>query len=119
LEGKFKAIPIVSQAVVIGDKRKYLTALFTLDPEKLETEASNAGSSAHTSESAASCPQMMSYIQSQVDEINKTLARVQTIKKFTIIPADFSIEGGELTPTMKVKRKIVREKYGDQIESMY
>mgnify|MGYP000718730177 FL=1 len=105
--------------MVIGDKRKYLTALFTLDPEKLETEASNAGSAAHTSESAASCPQMMSYIQSQVDEINKTLARVQTIKKFTIIPADFSIEGGELTPTMKVKRKIVREKYGDQIESMY
>jgi len=119
LEGKFKAIPIISQAVVIGDKRKYLTALFTLDPEKLETEVSNAGSPAHDSESAATCPQMMNYIQSQVDEINKTLSRVQAIKKFTIIPSDFSIEGGELTPTMKVKRKIVREKYQEQIESMY
>ena len=119
LEGKFKAIPIISQAVVIGDKRKYLTALFTLDPEKLETEVSNAGSPAHDSESAATCPQMMNYIQSQVDEINKTLSRVQAIKKFTIIPSDFSIEGGELTPTMKVKRKMVREKYQEQIESMY
>ena len=119
LEGKFKAIPAISQAVVIGDKRKYLTALFTLDIEKLDAETANAGSNARDLNTAAQCDKMIAYMQSHVDGINKSLARVQTIKKFKIIPTDFSIEGGELTPTMKVKRKIVREKYKEHIESMY
>ena len=119
LEGKIKAIPAVSQAVVIGDKRKYLTALVTLDPEKLDNELTNAGSAASGSSEAAACAQMLSYLQTQLDEINKSLARVQTIKKFTILPEDFSIEGGELTPTMKVKRKVVNSKYESEINSMY
>ncbi|MEZ4565615.1 MAG: AMP-binding protein [Desulfobacterales bacterium] len=119
LEGKLKAIPVLSQAVVIGDKRKYMTALFTLDPEKVESAAAEAGSPAKTSAEAAKCKKFNAYLQEKVDEVNKTLARVQTIKKFTILPQELSVEGEELTPTMKLKRRIVHEKYAKEIESMY
>ncbi|MBC2715441.1 MAG: AMP-binding protein [Desulfobacteraceae bacterium] len=120
LEGKLKAIPVLSQVVVIGDKRKYMTALFTLDPEKVaQVAADEAGSPAKDSASAAKCEKFNAYIQGKVDEINKTLARVQTIKKFVILPQELSIEGEELTPTMKLKRRIVNEKYAKDIESMY
>ena len=119
LEGKLKAIPAISQAVVIGDRRKYLTAIFALDPEKVATEAAAAGSAARDSKAASECDAFRAYIQSQLDGVNATLARVQTIKKFVILPAELSIEGDELTPTMKLKRRIVNEKYAAEIERMY
>ncbi len=119
LEGKLKAIPVLSQVVVIGDKRKYLSALFTLDPEKVESAAAEAGSPAKNSAEAAKCEKFNAYVQGKVDEINKTLARVQTIKRFVILPEELSVEGDELTPTMKLKRRIVHEKYAKEIESMY
>lgn len=120
IEGKIKAIPVLSQVVVIGDKRKYMTALFTLDPEKVaQVAADEAGSPAKDSAEASKCKKFNAYIQGKVDEINKTLARVQTIKKFVILPEELSIEGEELTPTMKLKRRIVNEKYAKEIESMY
>ncbi len=120
IEGKIKAIPVLSQVVVIGDKRKYMTALFTLDPEKVaQIAADEAGSPAKDSVAAAKCKKFNAYIQGKLDEVNKTLARVQTIKKFVILPQELSIEGEELTPTMKLKRRIVNEKYAKEIESMY
>ena len=120
LEGKIKAIPVLSQAVVIGDKRKYMTALFTLDPEKIaQVAADEAGSPAKNSAEAAKCKKFNAYLKGKVDEINQTLARVQTIKKFVILPQELSIEGEELTPTMKLKRRIVNDKYAKEIESMY
>lgn len=119
LEGKLKAIPAISQAVVIGDRRKYLAALFALDPEKVASEAVAAGSGARDSKAASQCDVFRAYIQTQLDGVNTTLARVQTIKKFVILPAELSVEGGELTPTMKLKRRIVNEKYTAEIESMY
>jgi len=119
LEGQLKAIPIISQVVVIGDRRKYLAALFTLDPEKVAAEAAAAGSDARDSEAASRCEKFRAYFQSQLDGVNANLARVQTIKKFIILPEELSIEGGELTPTMKLKRRIVNEKYAAEIESLY
>jgi long-subunit acyl-CoA synthetase (AMP-forming) len=120
IEGKLKAIPVLSQVVVIGDRRKYMTALFTLDPEKVaQVAADEAGSPAKDSAAAAKCEKFNAYIQGKMDEVNKTLARVQTIKKFVILPEELSIEGEELTPTMKLKRRIVNEKYAKEIESMY
>ncbi|MFZ2631672.1 MAG: AMP-binding protein [Desulfosalsimonadaceae bacterium] len=119
IEGKLKAIPVISQAVVIGDRRPYLTALFTLDPEKVESEAGIAGSPAKTAMDAAKCEKFRAYLQGKVDAVNGMLARVQTIKKFVILPQELSIEGEELTPTMKLKRRIVHEKYMREIEGMY
>jgi len=119
LEGMLKSIPVIEQAVIIGDRRKYLTALITLDEERLETELKLAGSPAKTAAQAAQCPAFQHHLEAQIQEINAKLARVQTIKHFTIIPHAFSIETGELTPTLKVKRKIVDQKYQGEIEAMY
>jgi long-subunit acyl-CoA synthetase (AMP-forming) len=119
LEGHLKAIPVVGQAVVVGDRKKYLAALVTLDPERVMSEAAAAGSPATTIEEAARCIMFREHLQKQIDEVNTRLARVQTIKKFVVVPTEFSIDGGELTPTMKVRRKVVNEKYRSEIESMY
>ena len=119
IEGALKTIPIVSQAIVVGDRRKFLACLLTLDPEKVEANAKEAGSNAKSVAEAIECDAFKAHIQKQIEEVNKTLARVQTIKKFEIVAQDFSVETGELTPTMKVKRKVVREKYADIIEGFY
>jgi long-subunit acyl-CoA synthetase (AMP-forming) len=119
LEGHLKSIPVIAQAVVVGDRKKYLGALVTLDPERVAAEAAAAGSPARTVAEAANCAVFKRHLQKQIDEVNSRLARVQTIKKFVIVPHELSIDGGELTPTMKVKRKVVNEKYRAEIESMY
>ncbi len=119
LEGKLKAIMAVSQAVVIGDRQKFLSALITLDDTKLSDTLRDAGSPAKTMVEASDCPKLHAWLLAQVEDINRTLARVQTIKKIKVLPADLSIEGGELTPTMKVKRKVVNQKYAAAIEAFY
>jgi long-subunit acyl-CoA synthetase (AMP-forming) len=119
IEGKLKSVPVIAQAVVIGDRRRYLSALLTLDPERLVGEAKAIGSSARTPKEAASCPVFQGHLQREIDGVNGELARVQTIKRYVILPKELSVEGGELTPTMKVKRKVVNEKYKAEIESMY
>jgi long-subunit acyl-CoA synthetase (AMP-forming) len=119
LEANLKTIPAVANVVVIGDRRKFMTALFTLDPEKINQEIQNAGSPAKNMAEAAKCPKFNAYIQKKLDEVNATFAGVQTIKKFTILPTEFSVEGDELTPTMKLKRRIINTKYATEIENMY
>ncbi len=119
IEGQLMAIPVVSQAVVIGDRRKYLVALLTLDPAKVAATAAEAGSAAKDLATAAGCAKYRAWLQRQVDEVNRSLARVQTIKHFAIVPGEFTIEGGELTPTMKIKRKVITARYEALIEQMY
>ena len=119
IEGQLKGIAVVSQAVVIGDRRKYLVALLTIDPAKLEASAAEAGSAAKSLVAAAECAKYRAFVQGKIDEVNRSLARVQTIKRFEIIPGEFTIEGGELTPTMKIKRKAINAKYAAPIERMY
>lgn len=119
IEGLMKGIPSVSQFVVIGDARKHLSALVTLDEEKINETLAASGSPAKTMADAATCDVFHKWMMAQVDEKNGELARVQKIKKIKVLPADFSVDGGELTPTMKVKRKIVNEKYSAEIEAFY
>jgi len=119
IEGMLKAIPIVSQAVVLGDRMKFLTALVTLDVDRLVTDTAAAGSPAKTMAEAAKCPKFNAWMMQQVEAVNERLARVQTIKKVTILGSELSVEGGEMTPTMKVKRKVVNEKYKGEIAAMY
>ncbi|MEM6994595.1 MAG: AMP-binding protein [Myxococcota bacterium] len=119
IEGKLKGIPWVSQAVVVGDRQKHLSALLTLDETKLDDAIAAAGSKAKTMEEAAGDDKVAKWLQEQVDGVNKDLARVQTIKKIKVLPADLSIEGGELTPTMKVRRKVVNKKYQEFIDGFY
>jgi long-subunit acyl-CoA synthetase (AMP-forming) len=119
LEANLKSIPVVANVVVIGDRRQYMTALFTLNPERLGQELKNAGSPAKNMTEAAICPKFRAYVQKKLDDVNASFARVQTIKKFTILPNEFSVEGEELTPTMKLKRRIINTKYAKEIEDMY
>jgi len=119
IEGRLKSIPVVSQAVVIGDRRPYLSALIALDPALLPRIAESIGSPARTAGEAAECEIFLKYLRAQIDEVDRKLARSETIKRFAIIPEEFSVDGGELTPTMKVKRRVVHEKYAEQIARMY
>jgi long-subunit acyl-CoA synthetase (AMP-forming) len=119
VEGYLKGIPVVSQAVVIGDRQRYLSVLLTLNAERIRQDAEACGSAACDPESAARDDRFLQFLQRQIDTVNARLARVQAVKKFKVIPQDFTVEGGELTPTMKVKRKVVTEKYKKEIEQLY
>lgn len=117
IESSLKNSPLIGEAVVIGDRRKYLSALISLDPDALDEFIAEIGVSDQTSPGEA--PEVRDAIQQVVDEVNRHLAKVETIKKFRIIRDGFSVEGGELTPTLKVKRSVVNKKYADEIDAMY
>jgi long-subunit acyl-CoA synthetase (AMP-forming) len=119
IEGMLKSIPVVAQAVAIGDRRKYMSALVTLDPERVATEAELAGSPARDVAAAAKCAIFRRHLEGQIATVNEKLARVQTIKRFEILDGELTIDGGELTPTMKLRRRVIHAKYKNQIESMY
>ncbi|HEY1356796.1 MAG TPA: AMP-dependent synthetase/ligase [Thermoleophilaceae bacterium] len=116
LENGLKQTRWISQAVVVGDQRPYLVALITLDPEELPTFAEQNG--LEPSE-VASSEAMKAEVQKVVDEVNSHVGPVEQIKRFEILPDDLSQETGELTPTLKVKRNVVHEKFSDVIDSIY
>ena len=116
IEGDFKNHELINEAVVIGDRRKYLTVLLTLDPEAIDAYVEKSGGDAMK---AHEDTRIHASIQAHMDEINKKYARVEQVKKFTILPRNFTIEDGELTPTLKVKRNKVNEHFADAIEAMY
>ncbi|CAD8089571.1 unnamed protein product [Paramecium sonneborni] len=128
-----KNIKIVSNCMVIGDKRKYLAILLTLKhqltPDGQPTDKLNEdviavfkslGSQALTIEEAKNDKAITDYLQKLIDETNtKVISKAQYIRKWTLIPGDFSVDGGELTPTLKLKRRIVEQKWTGEIEKMY
>ncbi len=119
MEGLMKGIHGVGQAIVVGDARPYLAALITLDPEALGNLAERFDG-APNAEALAANAALKAWLQSEVEtNCNAHVARYQTIKRFEIVPTVFSVETGELTPTMKIKRAAVRDKYGDLIERLY
>jgi long-chain acyl-CoA synthetase len=115
LESGLKNHALISEAVVIGDRRKYLTCVVTLDDDAAAAYMEKHGLSGPAHESA----EIHGEIEAAVDRLNADLARVEQIKKFTILARPLSIEGGELTPTLKVKRNKVAEHFSTEIEAMY
>jgi len=105
----------VHEAVVIGDRRKYLTAVVSPDLEAFEAFRKERGLSGEPHELS----EVHDAIWATVEEVNSKLARVEQVKKIGILPRPLSIEDGELTPTLKVKRSKVAEHFADQIESLY
>jgi long-chain acyl-CoA synthetase len=118
LENEIKQHALVSQCVVIGDRRPYLVALVTLDPEEA---AKFAGERDLPDDPAAlaGSDEIRAAISSHIDKVNEKFARVEQVKKFAVLPHDLSQEGGELTPTMKVKRNVVAQKHQSEIEGLY
>ncbi len=119
IEGKLKSISVVAQAVVVGDRRKYLGGLLTLDPARVAPRPAAAGSPAATARGRAAARSSGAYLQRQIDTVNARLARVQSVKRFEIIAGEFTVEGGELTPSLKVRRKVVAEKYAEEIARLF
>jgi long-subunit acyl-CoA synthetase (AMP-forming) len=113
------ASPLVGQAAAIGDGRSYNTALIVLDADFAPAWAAKHGLDGASLEQLAGEAAIREAVQDGVDAANAKLARVEQIKKFTIIPGDWAPGGDELTPTMKLKRRPIAEKYADEIEAMY
>jgi long-chain acyl-CoA synthetase len=105
--------------MVYGDNRKYLTAMITLERAETEAMAEEMGISYGSYEQLTQSPEMRDRIQSGVDQVNSKLAKYETIKKFVILPRDLSQEEGEITPTLKLKRKSVIQKHGHLLEALY
>ena len=120
MEGYINQIPGVGQVVVVGDRQPFLSALITLDPENLDEVASAAGVASNSLENLADDPKVSEYLQGRIEaDCNSQVARYQTIKKIKVLPVEFSVDGNELTPTMKVKRNVVSEKYAADIAELY
>ena len=118
IESKLKLIPLVDQAVAIGDRRKYNTALLTLDPDAAAAWAKKHDADADIA-SLSENEELLAEIEKGVEEANQALSRVEQVKKFKVLPEPWDPGGDELTPTMKLKRRPIAEKYEEQIESLY
>jgi long-chain acyl-CoA synthetase len=119
LENELKFSPYVTDAVVIGDKRPYLTVIIMIDQENVEKHAQDNDVPFSNYASLTRAPEVQQLIQEVIDGVNKKFARVEQIKKFFLLDTQLSAEDEELTPTMKLKRKLVEKKYAPQIDAMY
>jgi long-chain acyl-CoA synthetase len=120
IEVAFKAIcPYVSQVIVHGDKRNYVSALITLDEEAIHGWAQHTGLSASSYQDIVSSPQVQEMVAGYVDQLNARLNPWETVKKFTVLTEDLTVEAGYMTPSLKVRRRVVEEKYADKLDAMY
>jgi long-chain acyl-CoA synthetase len=119
IENELKFSPYITDAVVIGDRRPYLTAIIMIDQENVEKYAQDNDVPFSNYASLTRAPEVQELIQGVIDEVNRKFARVEQIKKFWLLDTQLTAEDEELTPTMKLKRKLVQSKYAEQIEAMY
>lgn len=116
IEEALKASPMISQVCMVGDGRKYLSALITLSESKLEELAREKGA---LEGRRITTPQVLKEVNQQVENLNATLASYEQIKKFAVLTKEFSIAEGEMTPTLKMKRNVIESRYRDIIEQLY
>ena len=119
IENKLKFSPYINDAVIIGDQRKYVSALVFIDEDNVVKYAQDQKIPFTTYASLTKAKEVNQLIGQEIETVNKTLARVEQIKRFTILPKKLLEEDGEVTPTMKVKRKYINETYADLINMMY
>ena len=119
LENDLKFSPYITDAVVIGDKRPYLVVIIMIDQENVEKFAQDADVPFSNYASLTRAAEVQALIQTELDRVNQKFARVEQIKKFFLLETQLTAEDEELTPTMKLKRKLVEQKYAPQIEAMY
>ena len=119
LEALLKSSPYIGTPVLIGDRRKYLVALIVPNFEKLERDAAAMGVQANTHEELVEHPKVKGLFQSELDRFNQNLDRQEKIRRFALLPNDFTIDNDEITPSLKVKRKVVDKRYKSLIDEMY
>jgi long-chain acyl-CoA synthetase len=119
IEALLKAVSPVANAVVVGERRNFLVALLTLDAEKAPALAREKGWPEDLA-ALAQDARLQQHLHEQIEKhVNSQVARFESIKKFAVLPRDFTVEAGELTPSLKVRRKAVEEKYASVIEELY
>ena len=119
IENQLKFSPYISDAVVVGDRRPYLTCLVMIDQENVEKFAQDHAVAYTNYASLCRTSEVRDLIWTEIEQVNGNFARVETIKRFHLIEQQLTPEDAELTPTMKLKRKFVNEKYRKEIEAMY
>ena len=119
IENMLKFSPYITDAVIIGDRRNYITALIVIDEENVVKYAQDHKVQYTTFASLTRTEEVIKLIADEVDKVNKQIARVENIRKFRLLDKKLYTEDGEVTPTMKVKRKAINDQYGDLIEEMY
>jgi long-chain acyl-CoA synthetase len=119
MEDALRTHPLIDEAVVIGDNRPFVAALITLDPEALDRWRAARGEPARTGPESMDHPVLRAAIQVKVDRVNATRSRAESIRAFAILPAELTIAAGEVTPTLKVRRAVIEERYADTIDHIY
>ncbi|MCV7433047.1 AMP-dependent synthetase/ligase [Mycolicibacterium bacteremicum] len=119
LEDRLRAHPLISQAMAVGDAQPFIAALITIDPEAFEGWRDRNGKGAATVADLIEDPDLVAEVELAVKEANQAVSKAEAIRTFRILPVDFTEDTGELTPTLKVKRKVVAEKFADQIAAIY
>jgi long-chain acyl-CoA synthetase len=119
LEAALREARWVSQAVAYGDRRPYLVALLTLDPDELPALAQHVGAEDASPAALAADPRVRELLEADVEAVNRRFARIEQIKRFGVLDHDLTQAAGELTPTLKLKRPIVYERYADELAALY
>jgi long-chain acyl-CoA synthetase len=120
LEDQLRAHPLISQAMVVGDNKPFIGALITIDPEAFDGWKTQHHKAAGASVGdLATDPDLVAEVEAAVKQANQSVSHAESIRKFRILPVDFTEDTGELTPTMKVKRNVVAEKFASEIEAIY
>jgi long-chain acyl-CoA synthetase len=119
IENVLRGSPLVGEAVLLGDRRKYAAVLIVPEFPALERRLKDLGRPPGTREDLVTRPDVVALYQEIVDALNRDLSQFERIKRIALLPAEFTVESGELTPTLKVKRKVVEQRWHDQIEALY
>ncbi len=120
LEHVIQSNPVVSQAMLVGDRKPFIAALITIDPEAFERWRAGAGKPATAGVAdLVDDPDLRAEVQRAVDAANLTVSRAESIRRFVILPQDFTVEGGELTPSLKVRRSLVLERFATAVQGLY
>jgi len=119
LEDRLRANPLISQCMVVGDNKPFIAALITLDPDAIKPWASANKKEGATIVDLTKDPTLLAVIQTAVDEANKAVSRAESIRKFTVLPVDFTIPGGQLTAKLSVKRHVVAQQFAREIDELF
>jgi len=119
IENMLKVSRWISEAMVFGDRRKYLVVLLTLNEPEIKAYAQAEGLQSDSMEDLVKEPKIQELIREEIEEKNKDLPSFSTIKKFQVLPRQFTLEDGEVTPTLKLKRRVIAQKFKDMIDAMY
>ena len=119
LEDRLRAHPLVSQCMVVGDGQPFIAALVTIDPESMPGLGRGATASPRAIADLVDDPDLRAEIEAAVEDANKAVSKAESIRKFTILPDDWTEEGGQLTPSLKLKRNVVMREFRDEVAALY